>query len=99
MMSETIICPVCHTQCQSKDGMTLREYFAAHAPREPSWFDSGYDVPEPINAVSGSTSHKDRAEFAATMKKWKAERDAHQFFAWRWHYADMMITTKEPADV
>lgn len=98
-------------------GMTLREYFAAHAPPPPDWFESftvDYaKLGEPPQLDPQSDSDK------AVLRAWMNDRStkvpahlkpaldrvgqlakakaslgmlAESFFAWRWYYADMMLS-------
>ncbi len=67
-----------------EDGMTLRDYFAAHAPREA------------INAISG-TSIEDAAKFiGVTVEEYNYRKHAHLVDAKaRYIYADAMLMARQ----
>lgn len=99
--------------------VTLRDYFAAHAPEIPDWFSISTDqqpvqYPARLDMVPESTKKyieslvlpEDRYEEYRRLKmemeepyhKWLIEQKSRRYFAWRWHYADMMIEGRENDD-
>lgn len=66
------------------NGMSLRDYLAANAPETPDWF---APVRHDVVVSDGLTGEKrlirNQINHAAT------------FFAWRWYYADCMLTARE----
>lgn len=73
-------------------GMTLRDYFAAHAPEMPEWFQCKPPEPNPFGSkLKGELTIEQRHEYEA----WHARYWQHAFLAWRWHYADMMVRGRE----
>lgn len=114
-----------------EEGMSLRDYFAAHAPNEiPNWFhgerDPAPDVPDvkvpdefanefsdwrrgPVFDLTDSMQlkyGKEAADIAEVYESawqdfwekydsWKHVAKLQRYFQWRWHYADMMISTRE----
>lgn len=102
--------------------MTLRQWYAAHAPNVPEWFRlKNEDMPPKIPPVPDNWNTAERAEFAmikegsllptaasddvqvfwrryepalARAEAWREEKRQKKFFAWRWHYADMMLQTE-----
>lgn len=56
--------------------MSLRDYFAAHAPPVPEWFRVQPDSPAP------SYGHE--------RSEWQRRLDKERFFVWRWYYATTM---------
>lgn len=77
--------PPMHDPDTHQSGMTLRDYFAAHAPSVPNDFDI-----KCIEAVGQTGVDK----FEVIRAK---ERDAEQLVRWRWHYADAMIRARGAA--
>jgi hypothetical protein len=79
------------------DNLSPRAYFAAHAPAVPDWFNPKPTVTRPdrrIEDFSGMNAHERAAmrhELAVETAKWASEQQEHRFFAWAWHYADMML--------
>lgn len=63
------------------DGLTKREYFAAHAP----------DMPEGWIARVPFTKEEQQKMSERTHARLSSERYARAIVAWRWHYADMML--------
>lgn len=100
-------------------GMTVRDYFGAHAPEMPSWFQCEPSRPRPLIPSRAELTDEQRRELeeyeladgnaspevmdfadrrrAATdaIAAWEQEQKAHNFIAWRWHYADMMVRARE----
>lgn len=108
-----------HRDVYAQSGMTLRQYYAAHAPDPPDWFEPfEIDIeklgkpPEidPANdtekfivhrwfqdrSIAVPASLKPKLEEIAAWQKAKREAAtaaiAESFFAWRWYYADMMLS-------
>jgi len=88
------------------NGMTIREYFAAHAPAQPEfWFVPNIPgVPErpqlPLpHGTSAQVGHctkcKEYFEAQAKMdleyEQKLSEYEMQRFVLWRWEYADAMI--------
>ena len=108
------ICPTC--QCYgcmghspppppSAKDMTLREYFAAHAPSQPEfWFVPNIPRVERVELPlpHGSTAvvnhcdkcreyFKERDKLDHEYDKKQSEYEMARFVLWRWAYADAMI--------
>ena len=64
---------------QQFHGMTLRDYFAAHAPEMPKWFRHEADEPIPEGE---------------NRQAWIRRNQAAKFFEWRGFYADAMIAER-----
>lgn len=79
------------------EGMTLRQYFAAHAP-ETMWrdFQPVFDEPEPDSDWTNDFyfSKKRRAAAAQKRKAWKAWESRFIYAChtqWPWYYADAVL--------
>lgn len=81
----------------AETGMTMRDWFASHAPEVPSWFRS--DHPRRAWSKPGTSGIQKPvipdAEWNLTTEKWHMERRV----AWAWAYADAMIAAREPVEV
>lgn len=63
-------------------GLTARDYFAAHAPTDiPKWFSPIVTSPAPKDV--------------SAREKFYEDQHRRRYFAWRWHYADMMVRARE----
>lgn len=93
--------PHCHEDVDgakgwsSSSGMTLRDYFAAHAPEAPSDKDlkkifSGFPEPDYSGYFNGVPHPSIRAK--DEKEGWLWLQDAR--IKWRWHYADAMIEAR-----
>lgn len=69
---------------QGHAGMTLRAYFAAHAPMVPADFERKKVVCVVARDAAGSKFVKERLELNCEVE-----------IRWRWHYADMMLEAME----
>lgn len=70
------------------DGMTLRDWFATHAPPLPWNFEQPpYQDPSEITDWS--------AEAVAARNHEEMKRELAREIKWRWHYADMMLSERE----
>lgn len=67
-------------------GMTLRDYFAAHAPDVPNWFDRNY-----VEKVAQIGIDKDGVVNGLCMIP---ETDCERLIRWRWNYADDMLKAR-----
>lgn len=100
--------------------MTMRQYYAAHAPAVPDWFRLETDEKPPILPMlpeDFTTSERNDfelmkssapapwsvrvSEFYDTwlaakreLEAWRNQMRERKFFAWRWHYADMMTQSE-----
>lgn len=67
-------------------GMSLRNYFLAHAPEHPpSWF---------VAKFHGPKYPEEGCEDQKELKEWKEKSNCHEekiYFAWRSYYADKML--------
>lgn len=81
----------------SVGGMTLRDYFAAHAPEMPEWFKIPPTRPMPPMEFMPDDFDSDFEVKQAKQhrQEWRDEQAAAALFAWRWHYADMMVRGRE----
>lgn len=66
-------------------GLTLRDWFATHAPPVPAWF-----MPDQVPEQRYGANLRPLPP-SASENKALAER----FIAWRWHYADLMLRARE----
>lgn len=41
--------------------------------------------------IEALTYHREYVAAEAELHQWQMEHDAARYFAWRWHYADMML--------
>lgn len=93
-----------HEESREEEGMSLRQYFAAHAPmvqaidsdgdgthEPPFWYEHSPRPKFPGPSESKEDRDRKTAEFNAQIKAWERER----FFSWRWYYADQMLKTGE----
>jgi hypothetical protein len=95
------------TTRSSHVGMTLREYFAVHAPTDiPNWFTAEL-TPLPLRPKNAAWCKGcddgfdcENTPKCLSMKKWSTEyygilelRKCEHYFQWRKYYADMMIKT------
>lgn len=71
-------------QRYGSDGMSLRDYFAAHAPAEPGWwFDPVMDTEKP----------DDYADTAA-IRSWEDRRNRERWIQWPYAWADLQIAQR-----
>ena len=85
-------------------GMSLRDYFAAHAPTKPQrWFQPVMPLPRPeaIFQCSGTTAHSQRCHYEyCSEKNWKelADWDTAYVVAtlkqWPYAWADAMLAER-----
>lgn len=82
-------------------GMTLRDYFAAHAPGLiPDWFEPTVTAkPEPIYH-EGHSTEKDSCfeclpENWRERDRWTAEYQKQTFIQWPYAWADLMLAERE----
>lgn len=73
--------PCLHTA----DGMTLRQYYMAHAPEAPLWF-------EPVMETQAPEYNSSNREEAV---KWSTERAMQRVFQWPAAWADEMLKQGE----
>lgn len=78
------------------DGMTLRDYFAAHAPSNPpAWFEPVMESPEP---AFNSVRDEETLEFITTnedeIQAWKVERYKQQAIQWPYAWADLILAAR-----
>lgn len=95
------------------DGMTLRDYFAAHAPADPqSWFQPAMPDkpkapgPKPVEFTTYNES-KLQVEVSPAAKKWRELQDAYDAWGaeyqrqlciqWPYAWADAVLSTQEQA--
>ena len=76
----------------AEHGMTLRDYFAAHAPPHP-WhhFKAVLDVPEP-------DFDPDSSEIMEAWSAWSDYRSKERELQWPWYYADAMLAQREKTE-
>lgn len=80
-------------------GLTLRDYFAAHAPEAPKWFSP------PIPSVADRTSNfkglllTEQAgnEYEDACIEAGRQLSSERYMAWRYAYADAMIAERGKA--
>lgn len=73
----------------NEQGMTLRDYFAAHAPEVPAWFKI-----DGFPKMAGCSVEATRL--------YELELDAYaerRAIAWPWHYADAMLAARDKGEV
>lgn len=89
------------------EGMSMRQYLAAHAPlvqvvdndgdgadEPPYWYDHAPRPKWQGSSVEEEDRDRKRAEYDAQIKAWERDR----FFAWRWYYADQMLLGRTEPD-
>jgi hypothetical protein len=82
-----------------QEGMSLRDYFAAHAPKRPqSWFVPAMPLkPEPV----WDHEHPSRDCFECSPTNWQKrddwtiERDKQRLIQWPYAWADAQLTARE----
>lgn len=70
-----------------QSGMTLRDYFAAHAPEVPLEFDRAF-----TEKVAQIGINKDGIVYGPRKV---FENDFERMIRWRWNYADSMLKARE----
>ncbi len=124
------------TMYTDSEGMTLRDWFATHAPTEiPAWFTHGDDLPPLPGVLYAEVTLEQQTGYAGLsepdkehLRQWlmdgswdlddhleaignaansaitqsrqdrdnaAQQRKADRYIAWRWHYADMMIRSRQ----
>lgn len=68
--------------------ITLRDYFAAHAPAIPDWFEPAMPTKEPFRP--GDYGYSETPQ----QKVWRAARAAQRVIQWPWFYADAMLDAR-----
>lgn len=68
-------------------GMTLRDYFAAHAPEVPEGFEWAYET-KIVNLGIG-------IDGIGRGPREVKESSASRIIRWRWHYADAMLEARK----
>jgi hypothetical protein len=92
-------------ELQAIQGMTLRDYFAAHAPRKPqSWFQPVMDTPRPEEIrdpeCAGAILYPDepwRWDLVneREVRPWDVEYQTRLAMQWPYAYADAMLKARE----
>lgn len=75
--------PVFFRDIKGMDGMSLRDYFAAHAP----------EVPPDFNRLSQTTVVNDGYDRKRVSNM--VEPYTTWMVRWRWHYADLMLKARD----
>lgn len=85
--------------------MSLRDYFAAHAPRRtPPWFDAVMPTPKPapVYLCSGSSRHAEGCYFDACgatnteeRATWDREHQKQISIQWPYAWADVMLAERD----
>jgi hypothetical protein len=78
------------SEFDGENGMSLRDYFAAHAPEMPDWFRPATEEQRPNVPEMASA-----AEHDATMDAWWGRVRLARISAWPWVYADAMLAARE----
>lgn len=71
-----------------RGSLSLRDYFAAHAPEIPDWYSGGFDEPEPPKVNWDAPNHQEAADAVAG---WVDRRDTWRTPRWPYAWADMML--------
>lgn len=74
----------------SSEGMTLRDYFATHAPAIPADFKPLEHIE---TYIDDGGPHRD-PQFRPASKT-ITESGTDHLIRWRWHYADAMLAARE----
>jgi len=91
-------------ELQSIEGMTLRDYFAAHAPHEPDdWFIPLMKTTRPEEKRFVLNDGETRTEYEGNfgcvnwqeLDAWDKEYEREYMMQWRWAYADAMLKARE----
>lgn len=79
-------------------GMSLRQYYAAHAPMVPEWFgiQPPDDDPKPTlpREIPMGDNGQNYIEGKENYEAWLRRQRERRYFAWRWRYADMMLQSE-----
>lgn len=77
------------------EGMTLRDYFAAHAPWSPRW-DFNPSMPPPPKPTYGKDEFGETIVLnAREVAEWDREHDRQASIQWPWIWADAMIEARK----
>jgi hypothetical protein len=92
-------------ELQAIEGMTLRDYFAAHAPRKPqAWFKPVMDTPRPEEIIDhecrNAQIYRDepwRWDLVneKEVRLWDVEYQTRLYLQWPYAYADAMLKARE----
>ena len=66
-------------------GITLRDWFATHAPEVPGWFRTD---------LVSKTRYGGLPPCPLPRNDHENNMLAERFIAWRWHYADLMVAAR-----
>lgn len=72
--------------CNTTPGLSLRDYFAAHAPPAPEWYSRRYMY---------GADPKGSGLVGKDVQPASMEEQERHFHAWRWHYADAMLAARK----
>lgn len=87
-------------ECRYNDpGMTLRDYFIAHAPAEPQfWFEPVMNTPEPPKPIKKVVRRGlDGGEWYDNdaHAEWRKEKGKQTYVQWPAAWADAMLAARE----
>lgn len=80
----------------STDGMSLREYFAAHAPSGPLWEFRPKMPPRPNYKRTGANDEDGRPiSNHAEVESWDRDYKIQMIAQWPWAWADAVLAARE----
>lgn len=84
----------CGRQASDHQGMSLRDFFAAHAPMEPTW-DFQPAMPSPRPEVKHPISRDGYAANHAEIEAWDEERARQRMMQWPYAWADAVLAARD----
>jgi hypothetical protein len=83
-------------QIYSVGGMTLRDYFIAHAPDEPKWsFPVNMPSPRPLPHYVAVGQYGEKCVNGDEISEWDAEQKRQRYIQWPGAWADAMLAERE----
>lgn len=88
------------------EGLSIRDYLAAHAPPPAEWYDPPPTRPRPaagsLKRRFGQAVETPHPKAQAAIIVWEMEQQRHRETTWPWVWADAMLATRdrgqEPSD-
>ncbi len=89
-------CPDGNDPIRAQNGMSLRDYFAAHAPHEPQfWFKPIMQSKCPETIWDRGMQYENYPTNEREIQNWRDEYDKQRFIQWPMAWADAMLTARE----
>lgn len=81
-----------HYMEEAQTGMTLRDYFATHAPAQPTWnFEPVMNTPRPVPQMVEGDHDSAECVNKDEIESWNNERNKQWSIQWPWVWADAML--------